>query len=360
MSDQLEMARQSYAVAYVTAVCATTVLYDYCITVGEEIRRMWPTRLSVPKVLFFLNRYVVLPMLVCTCLGTVDITQINKKPTTYSQLRILLTVAGRFSVITVTNFVVEGILLSRVIALYRDNIPVMTVASFLYVGGIITLVGLTIKDYVGEEVLIVQDFSALPGCYAASVPSIIAGYWIAPTIIESTLFVLVVWRVIVWSRDNMGVPPALILMARDSTVYFAVVFALLFVNLFVFEYAPPFLSSLFVTPVNTAGCIAGSRMLLNLRSLAYTDTGVNDTEVEMARLSGLRFSPRRFLKRGKGPETSTMTTGIEPSDYFRTTQVTTQLDEEELEKKDAKAKPTVISFALPTITETSASGSDAV
>jgi hypothetical protein len=27
-------------------------------------------------------------------------------------------------------------------------------------------------------------------------------------------------------------------------------------NLFVFEYAPPFLSSLFVTPSNTVGCIA--------------------------------------------------------------------------------------------------------
>ncbi|KAL5508752.1 hypothetical protein ACEPAG_4731 [Sanghuangporus baumii] len=337
MSDELEMARQSYAVAYVTAVCATTVLYDYWITVGEEIRRMWPARLSVPKVLFFLNRYVVLPMLVCVF-----------------YLRWLVVV------ITVTNFVVEGILLSRVVALYRDNIPVITVAGFLYVGGTITLVGLTIKDYVGEEVLIVQDFSALPGCYAASVPSIIAGYWIAPTIIESMLFVLVVWRVIVWSRDNMGVPPALILMARDSTVYFAIVFALLFVNLFVFEYAPPFLSSLFVTPVNTAGCIAGSRMLLNLRSLVYTDAGVHDTEIEMAHISGLRFSPRRFLKREKGPETSTMTTSTEQSDYFQTTQFTTPFDEDELERKDAKAKPTVISFALPTITETSASGSDAV
>ncbi|KAL5519653.1 hypothetical protein ACEPAH_1336 [Sanghuangporus vaninii] len=175
-------------------------------------------------------------------------------------------------VVTATNTVVEGVLLSRVIALYRDNMVVKVATSFLYAGGVVTLIGLTIKDYAGESVNIVEDFSALPGCYAASVPSIIAGYWIAPTIIESSLFGLVLWRAIAWSRANISVPPALFLMARDSAVYFAIVFALLFVNLFVFEYALPFLSSLFVTPVITAGCIAGSRMLLNLRGLAETDT----------------------------------------------------------------------------------------
>ena len=64
-------------------------------------------------------------------------------------------------------------------------------------GGVVTLAGLTIQDYVGEQVhstlthftyssrnsnlppTVVQDFSALPGCYAASVPAIIAGYWSA-------------------------------------------------------------------------------------------------------------------------------------------------------------------------------------
>ena len=110
-----------------------------------------------------------------------------------------------------------------------------------------------------------------------------------------TMFALVAWRVINWSRDYAGVPRALMMMvrvvifsalfpiaqlyfqARDSTVYFALyvlkifenfnskptniytrIFALLLVNLFIFEFAPPFLASLFVTPVNAVGCIAVS------------------------------------------------------------------------------------------------------
>lgn len=85
------------------AVCATTLLYDYALTFGEEVRinrppllteppdrlicfrrsqecgRQLPPiltparstltphslRLSIPKSLFLINRYVVLPMLVC-------------------------------------------------------------------------------------------------------------------------------------------------------------------------------------------------------------------------------------------------------------------------------------------------------
>lgn len=33
--------------------------------------------------------------------------------------------------------------------------------------------------------IVVEDFSALPGCYAASVPNIIAGFWITPLLVES-------------------------------------------------------------------------------------------------------------------------------------------------------------------------------
>ncbi|KAI5120571.1 hypothetical protein M0805_002521 [Coniferiporia weirii] len=306
MSNELEMARESYAVAYVTAVCATTVLFDYCLTFGDEVRQMWPTRLSVPKVLFMVDRYVVLPMLVCVF-----------------YLRWLVVC------ITVTNAAVEGILLSRVIALYQDNKPVIAIASFLYAAGIITLIGLTIMDYVGEAVHIVQDFSALPGCYAASVPSIIAGYWITSTVIESTFFALVVWRLVGWSRDNVRVPEALRLMARDSTVYFALIFALLIVNLFVFEYAPPFLSSIFVTPANTAGCIGGARMLMNLRSLGETQPGTTETtDMEMARGTELRFGKNVLGARGWGRKNKvrgpggTMTTTTTTGGWVNRTQAT--------------------------------------
>ncbi|KII87605.1 hypothetical protein PLICRDRAFT_176401 [Plicaturopsis crispa FD-325 SS-3] len=162
--------------------------------------------------------------------------------------------------------VIEGILVLRIWALYRTHKLVLFVVFFSYTACIATLVGLTISDYVAENVIIETELNFLPGCYAAGVPRLIAGYWIAPVVVESIFFALTISRTFAWIRNRESVPPTLGLLARDSLVYFAVVFVLLIANLLVFEYAPPTLSSLLVTPSNTAGCIAGSRMLLNLRN----------------------------------------------------------------------------------------------
>lgn len=62
-------------------------------------------------------------------------------------------------------------------------------------GGVITLIGLTVDDFVGESVistcsssictspssklkyLVDESLSNLPGCYPQSVPAVIAGFW---------------------------------------------------------------------------------------------------------------------------------------------------------------------------------------
>jgi len=251
-------------------------------------------RWSIPKLLFFANRYVVEPMLLFNSIASSR--NFLSIPFCKFYLRWLV------CTITVTNAVVEGILVARVWAIYRTQKTVLAVAMFFYLSGVCTLVGLTITDYVGESVSAVDDFDIMPGCYSASVPPIIAGYWIAPVIIESVLFTLIVSRAFMWWKDKESAPATLVLLARDSTVYFMVIFALLIANLFVFEYGPPFLSSMMVTPSNTAGCIAGSRMLLNLRALAHS----NMTDMEMSRTT-LHFAPHTPKFRRANPD---MTTGM--------------------------------------------------
>jgi len=252
------MARQALAVDWVAAACLTCLLYDHVITLGQECSTIWPTRLSLPKIIFFLNRYVVEAMLV-----------FNSVASSRSHLSLPFCVfyLRWLSVVTsVATIVVEAILTIRVWALYRSNKPVLCIALFFFLAGAGTLVGITIQDYVGEPVDAVNDFNILPGCYATTVPSIIAGMWITPVIVESVLFSLVIIRVFTWWKDRHTVPSVVVLMARDSTIYFAIYFALLIANLFVFEYGPPALDGLMVTPLNTGGCIAGSRMLLNIRA----------------------------------------------------------------------------------------------
>ncbi|KAH9476821.1 hypothetical protein JR316_0010736 [Psilocybe cubensis] len=150
------------------------------------------------------------------------------------------------TIIHVAEFLVLGIIVLRVWALR----------------GSIALLGLLIQDYVGEIVELNTSLASLPGCYATSVPSIIAGQWLAPIIVETVLFGLVISRAFLWWKD-----------------------AMLLANYLMFELGPVFLSSLLVTPSTTAGCILGSHMLLNLRVMSghklLDEYGTESTSVDI-------------------------------------------------------------------------------
>ncbi|KAF9478597.1 hypothetical protein BDN70DRAFT_933304 [Pholiota conissans] len=223
IEDVETLVRQGNAVNLVAASCLTALLYNHAITFDKEVDKMWPTRFSVAKFLFFTNRYPVEAILL----------------------------------LLITYYMVD-----------QRNKLALYIAFFFYIGGVATLVGLVVKDYIGEDVLINKTLASLPGCYATSVPSIIAGTWIAPLIVETVLFIFVVARAFYWWRDGISVPSIFMLLARDSTLYFALVFTLLLANYLVFQFGPPSLSSLLVTPSATTGCILGSHMMINMRMMA--------------------------------------------------------------------------------------------
>lgn len=254
-SDE-EMARQAWAVAWVAATCVTCIVYDHIITLGEECNHIWPARMTLARVLFFVNRYVIEGMLLFAFIAA----GFGNLSTSFCTFYLRWLSVN----LTVQNAVVQGILVLRVWALYQGNKPVIGLAFFLYFSICATLVGLTITDYLAESVD-VERVVALPGCYADSLPSMIAGYWITPLAIESYLFIMVTFRAFVYWKAGESSPAILNLMARDSTVYFAIIFALLLGNLLMFLFGPPFLSSLLLNPLSAASCILGSRMLLNLR-----------------------------------------------------------------------------------------------
>jgi len=239
---------------------------------------MWTAPfLSLPKFLFFANRYAVETLLVFDAIASSRNHLSHGFCVFYLRWLALVT--------TIINVVVEGILYIRVAAVYRSNKLALGVALFFYLSAVIICISLTVVDYAVEGVAVDDFFSILPGCYADGVPAMIAGYYIALPIVEAVLFGLIIFRAVTWWRDKRAVPPTMVVLARDSTTYFAIVFASILSNLFVFKFAPPFLAPLMVPPSNIAGCIMGSRMLLNIRGLG---TVPNSTDVEM--ISGLNFA----------------------------------------------------------------------
>jgi hypothetical protein len=129
--------------------------------------------------------------------------------------------------------------------------------------------------------------SYLPGCYSLGFVPWLYGYWVAPVILESTIIILTLYKAYTLMRDPIQGSPTLRLIARDSIVYFFIMFSVLFSNLFIFKYAPPFVSSLLIGPSSCIACVAVGRMMMNMRSLS-----LSDGTTEMDTLGSLAFRSR--------------------------------------------------------------------
>lgn len=53
--------RGSFTFEAITVVSAAILLYDYTLTVSDEIGRYWTLPIKWPTVLFFVNRYLAIP-----------------------------------------------------------------------------------------------------------------------------------------------------------------------------------------------------------------------------------------------------------------------------------------------------------
>ncbi|EAU87755.2 hypothetical protein CC1G_11033 [Coprinopsis cinerea okayama7 len=233
------LATQATAVNLVAASCLTLLIYNHLLTLDQEITQFWPFNcicmsvLRTPMTRIPVIELCSLQLLPALSSPTVCSWPIFELPTATTDPRLNPAV---FSIFAGSRFPLQ-----RLQQLFK---VILSIGCFFYFGGVVTLIGLVIQDYVGEDVLIDNTLSKLPlpGCYATSVPAIIAGFWIAPLIVETVLVGLVVARAWLWKRRGMNVPPLLAGLARDSTIYY-------------------------IVPSTTAGCILGSHMLLNLRKM---------------------------------------------------------------------------------------------
>ncbi|TCD64258.1 hypothetical protein EIP91_004327 [Steccherinum ochraceum] len=305
MSSNGTVAGQVYAYTWVGAACAGLILYDHIITFGQEVDSFWFSTWSLPKVLFLLNRYIVGTIVVFNALaGGIPRLSVERA----IQPDVLPGLSAAISFFAGS----PSILALRVWALYRGHQFIIAITLTLYICSDIIDISLVFADYFASGPLrVATEFSDLPGCRALSVPFLGVGFWITPLVVESFYFLLVTQQAFGWWRHRIHTPPTLKLLARDSSIYFACICSknilivlstrmlipsppvLLFVNLFVYVYAPPLIGPMFVIPSNAAACVACSRMLLNMRQLAHQTVWTNNAPREPGVLSShIHFDPK--------------------------------------------------------------------
>jgi len=102
-------------------------------------------------------------------------------------------------------------------------------------------------------------------CLGPKGPAIDATYWIPFVIFDGIVIILTMYKIFSY-RDGMN--PTIRLLARDSIVYFIIMFATLLFNLLF----PVGKGTVLILPAEYIACTAVARMMMNIRGLVFDDS----------------------------------------------------------------------------------------
>jgi len=212
---------------------------------------------GLPKITFFINRYVTPPMIIFNAI-VLTLVNLNQKFCGFwLQWQAWPTL---FAITTV-----ELMVIIRVTAMYGNSKLVFRSLFGLWLCEVGSMLGIAGWLYRGTAQP-VPSISFLPGCYSISFAPWLYGYWVAPVVLESIIMIVMVSQVFNLFYRTSG-STTLKILSRDSLVYFSLMFSLLISNLFIFKYAPAFVSSLLIGPSSSLACVAAARMMMNLRGI---------------------------------------------------------------------------------------------
>jgi len=280
-------------IQYSTAASLAFLVYDYTLTLYSEVELYWGHKWSLGTVLFIFNRYFGLSALIF------DVWAISR--THKDQFcDNFLWWQGISSFTSVTS--VEIILQARIYAVYDRNkklFGALVVLSMLQVGLTLVLLGIAISGpsgIIGAPVIflfpnppISPDKLAIGGCFLvdAKGPYFV---WIPALIFETILCLLMLYKAWGVYTDNWR-NPLLVLLIRDSAIYFSTIFTVLLVNCLLWGVPKPTALLFAATSWSIAlPCTVGSRILLNLREeyfkemTAPSSSSTQQTVIGMSRL----------------------------------------------------------------------------
>ncbi|KZT36228.1 hypothetical protein SISSUDRAFT_1050162 [Sistotremastrum suecicum HHB10207 ss-3] len=285
----ITLAQQAQAIQFYFCTAFTLVIYDYLLTLNQEIRTMWKQEKSLVFFLFILNRYYTIFALTVVTVGFFSplLTPSVSMCARYAQFI-------PFGV-SIPLLLIPGLLMTlRIWALYERNKFVL----IYLLGLLVSQVALCFWIYSspGHQALIFPDVDIEPFhlCIEIGPPQLgllTSLYQWTETLFDVSVFTLTMLRTIKWSRaDRQGT--LLQRIVRDGALYFAVIFTTNLVWVLMIMFAPPGLKYINGMPTLALVSIMMNRITMDLRSTAYGPTTVLTTQ-------DLEFSPRNSV-----PDTS--------------------------------------------------------
>ncbi|CAK5266299.1 unnamed protein product [Mycena citricolor] len=285
-------------------------------------QRSWPSlKWRLPKILYLINRYIVPPMLIFDAIV----------PAIYNLPESMLVVLVLTDLIAADDqprcdFIAKwtpwptiiSLTTSEMILMLRVFAPVIERPAFLRIGpplsshwifrvfdtfsgafsfvselaGWIALSSIVTKHTVGAP-----GGLLFPGCLF-SAPTYFYTAWIPPVIFESILIIVTGYYASAYHWTKKGSFQTIQILARDSILYFLIIFFLLS-NLLIARFGRDFLGSLFIAPSSVIACLGASRLMINLGSIAASDTGPTTEDFVMGLSTGTASHDITFQTRSR-------------------------------------------------------------
>ncbi|KAJ8456245.1 hypothetical protein ONZ51_g12233 [Trametes cubensis] len=261
-----------------TVFSSTYLLLEIISTLEDEVRLIWPSRWSIMKIIFLLNRYS--PLIDSTLgltmmLGTTDPHVSVPFSRICAEFDVCVSdlqscdVQFHFLIYTYTigSFLSESILIARTLALYEFNPWIMCIMATIALGVIVP--GLYMSHYVLSRIQYPsRAVLEISGC----VPSIDDGLsWVlymCVLISETVVIALTVYKMWQTSVDLKQRSLLVWTMYRDGSLYYVVLLVLSIVNLCFMLLAPKAATSIIQMPLRVVHSTLCTRVLLNLRKVA--------------------------------------------------------------------------------------------
>jgi len=231
------------------------MIYDHIITLDKEIEWIWTLRWRLPKIMFIFNRYVVASLIL---LGSIPDT-IFPLPISFCSWY------GNFGLwTTCLHFgATQMIMAIRLWALYGNRkLLIWSLRSLLFLALICIIVAF---DSYSRNSQMFLFYKFLPGCWR-DIPGR-AWYPRAIILFVDGIFVILMSYKLLLYRNEMNT--TITMLARDSIVYFLIVFIFHVLKLIVAIQGD--LVPNFSYPTQCITILVVSRMMMNIRGLIMDD-----------------------------------------------------------------------------------------
>ncbi|KAF8202639.1 hypothetical protein K438DRAFT_1932609 [Mycena galopus ATCC 62051] len=262
---------------YVLYATAALLVYELFTSLDDEVAYVWPLKWRLPKILFILNRYIIRAMLVCLWI-------VADYPGTSAEFCRIYSY-WQMIPLRLAILAAQALVGMRVWAIYNNSRQM-----FWILAGIYTLEFAAVTACIVVATIDTQGASQPPPLSCALNSR--SGYllqryasatWIAPVCFEFVMVLITLPKIVpfsrcgwAWRRRPRGFPlgpgsggnATLAILARDSLIYFFLIFTFSLANAVIYELSfSTYYHSILLAPTSAISCIAVSRMMINIRSV---------------------------------------------------------------------------------------------